>query len=58
LQVWWQTDETSPTQTESHVLLQQNESALQICVAHGSQVFTSFAPVVQIEWAQVPPPQL
>jgi len=43
-----QTEATSPTHTESHELLQQYESAVQIFAAHVSQVPVSFAPVEQI----------
>ena len=45
LQVWPQTDLTSPTQMLSHLELQQYESALQIFATHGSQLDGSFVPV-------------
>jgi hypothetical protein len=54
-QVWWQTEETSPTHTESHELLQQNESAAQIWAAQLSHDAVSLPPVEQIGCPQVPP---
>jgi hypothetical protein len=53
-QVCWQIDATSPTQMLSHELLQQNESAAQILVTHGSQPETSLLPCAQMPWAQTP----
>src|SRR5581483_2592943 len=50
-QFWPQIDWTSPTQTESHELEQQNESWLQICWAHGSHEAVSASPVEQIGWS-------
>ena len=47
-QVWWQTEATSPTQTESHELLQQNESTAQIEAAQLSHDDVSLPPVEQI----------
>src|SRR5204862_3181497 len=52
-QLWWQTDVTSPTQMLSQLLAQQNESAAQIWVTHGSQPLVSLAPTVQIPCSQV-----
>ena len=45
---WWHTDETSPTQIESHAVVQQYESAAQISPAHVSHEPSSSAPVEQI----------
>jgi hypothetical protein len=44
---------TSLTQIESHFLLQQKESRLQMAVTHGSQLGTSLPPVVQLECEQL-----
>lgn len=49
-----QTLPTSPTQTESQELLQQNESTWQIDVTHGSQPEVSAAPVTHLSWTQLP----
>ena len=49
LHVWPQTDATSRTQVESHFVLQQYESASQICWTHGSHDVGSFVPVEHVE---------
>ncbi len=48
-----QTEATSPTQLESHVEEQQNESCAQIALTQMSHVDERAPPVVQAEWAQV-----
>ena len=53
-QVFPQIDLTSPTQIESHVVAQQNESAAQILVTHGSQPETSLLPVEHSLCEQLP----
>jgi hypothetical protein len=62
LQVSPQIEPTSPTQTLSHLVLQQYESSAQTFLAQGSHVLVSFVPAVQIAWLQVlpppPPPQV
>jgi homeobox protein ESX1 len=55
-QVWPQTELTSPTQIESHAVVQQYESAAQMLAAHESQLPVSAPPVEQIGCEQVPPP--
>src|SRR5690349_16351866 len=55
-QVWWQTDETSPTQIESHAVVQQYESTAQMLPAQVSHDAVSAPPVEQIGCEQVPPP--
>jgi hypothetical protein len=49
LKVWPQIDLTSLTQIESQLVLQQNESEVQIFVAHGSHELDSLPPEEQIE---------
>ena len=51
-----QIDDTSLTHCESHFVVQQYGSWLQMLPAHASHVFDSFEPLAQIEWAQVEPP--
>lgn len=53
-----QTDPTSLTHCESHEVLQQNESTAQMLAAQVSHDPVSLAPVEQMAWAQVPPPQV
>ena len=43
----WQIEETSLTQSESQVLLQQKESCAQIWPAHESQLGVSLTPAAQ-----------
>jgi len=50
-----QTDWTSPTQIESHELLQQNESAAQTFAAQVSHAEVRAPPVEQIGCEQLPP---
>jgi len=45
---WWHTDETSPTQIESHAVVQQYESTAQISPAQVSHEPSRSVPVVQI----------
>ena len=52
---WPQIDVTSPTQTESHDVVQQYESEAQTLVTHGSQPLTSAAPEVHGSWLHDPP---
>jgi hypothetical protein len=47
---------TSLTQIESHVVLQQYGSWVQIEVTHELQPLASLLPVEQSEWEQLPPP--
>jgi len=56
LQVSPQIDPTSPTQIESHAVLQQYGSWAQIDVAHGSQLDFSCVPLEQMPWVQPAPP--
>ena len=58
MQDWPQIEETSLTQSESHVLLQQNESCAQIWPAHESHVGVSLTPAAQTGCAHAPPPQV
>jgi hypothetical protein len=53
-----QIDATSPTHWVSQLPMQQNESTLQIAVAHASHDAASLTPVEQTECAQLPPPQV
>src|SRR5262245_55229331 len=52
----WQIEATSLTHCESHELLQQYESALQIWAAQVSHEPVSAPPVEQIGWLHVEPP--
>jgi hypothetical protein len=52
LQVSPQIDETSLTQTESHLVLQQYESDAQMSFTHVLHPVASFTPAVQSECAQ------
>jgi hypothetical protein len=52
----WQTELTSPTQSESHAVVQQYESTAQICSAHALVQPWRPTPVEQIGCAQAPPP--
>ncbi len=47
-QLWWQTELTSPTQIESHAVVQQYEAEAQTSTAHGSQPLSRAPPVEQI----------
>lgn len=58
LQLSWQIESTSPMHWESHEEEQQNESAAQTFVAHGSHDATRVPPVKQIECAQAVVPVL
>jgi len=51
-----QIDDTSLTHCESHFVLQQYGSWLQMLPAHASHVLDSLLPEAQIECAQVEPP--
>jgi hypothetical protein len=56
LQLSPHTEPTSLTQIESHRVLQQYESTLQIFVTHASQPDFSFVPVLHSECVHVVPP--
>jgi hypothetical protein len=53
-----QIESTSSTQVESHLFLQQYESAAQIFFTQGSHALASLAPVEHKSWEQLlwPPP--
>ena len=53
---WPQIDPTSPTQIESHEVVQQYESAAQILVTHASQPLASAAPVSHSPCAHIAVP--
>jgi hypothetical protein len=53
---WPHTDATSPTHWLLHDVVQQYESVVQICAAHGSQLELSLPPFVHRLCAHVPPP--